>query len=107
MVYGSLDNQVNSSIAQQSTDAPEANLRVALHMPMMVSAIERAGLRIEKVRPSAMGLVHWLLLPVALVFFVLGFLVGPRSRTRNALRHANGWGVLPGGKYLLIVAQKP
>jgi len=107
LVYGSLDNQVNSSIAQQSTDAPEANLRVALHMPMMVSAIERAGLRIEKVRPSAMGLVHWLLLPVALVFFGLGFLVGPRSRARNALRYANGWGVLPGGKYLLIVAQKP
>jgi SAM-dependent methyltransferase len=107
LLYGSIDNQVNSSIAQQSTDAPEANLRVALHVPMMAAAIEKAGLVVEKVAPSAMGVGDWLLSPLALFIRTCGLLVGPRSRKRNALALTNGWGVFPGGKYLLIVARKP
>jgi len=106
LIYGSIDNQVNSSIAQQSTEAPEANLRVALHMPMICNAMERAGLKIESVKPSAMGPAHWILLPISILFRLLGYVVGPRSRGRNWLKHANGWGVLPGGKYVLVVARK-
>src|SRR5262249_36012910 len=67
LVSASIDNQVNSPIAQQPTDAPEANIRLAVHLPLLCNALERAGLTIERIRPSAMGPAHYLLAPLAFV----------------------------------------
>lgn len=106
MVYGSLDNAVNQGACQQSTDIPEANVRVAFLMPSLVLALHEAGFTIERVVGGKRTLSQTLFLPLAWLMAGLGMLAPRRSKQRNALRVANSMAVLGGGNYVVIVARK-
>ena len=106
MVYGSLDNAVNQGACQQSTDIPEANVRVAFLMPSLVLALHEAGFTIERVVGGKRTLSQTLFLPLAWLMAGLGMLAPRRSKQRNALSVANSMAVLGGGNYVVIVARK-
>lgn len=106
MVYGSLDNAVNQGACQQSTNIPEANVRVAFLMPSLVLALHEAGFTIEKVTGGKRTVPQTLLLPIAWLMAALGALAPRRSKQRNALSVANSMAVLGGGNYVVIVARK-
>lgn len=106
LVYGSLDNAVNQGACQQSTDVPEANVRVAFLMPSLVLALKEAGFTIDRVIGGKRTLSQTLFLPLAWVFAALGALAPKKSRQRNALGVANSMAVLGGGNYVVVVARK-
>lgn len=106
LVYGSLDNAVNQGACQQSTDVPEANVRVAFLMPSLVLALKEAGFTIDRVIGGKRTLSQTLFLPLAWVVAALGALAPSRSRARNALGVANSMAVLGGGNYVVVVARK-
>ncbi|HYD01552.1 MAG TPA: methyltransferase domain-containing protein [Phycisphaerales bacterium] len=106
MVYGSLDNAVNTGACQQSTSAPEAHVRVAFLIPSLVPALKEAGFTIERVTGGKRTVPQTLLLPAAWLTAAVGMLVPRRSRDRNALSVNNSMAVLGGGNYVVVVARK-
>jgi SAM-dependent methyltransferase len=107
LFYGSIDNAVNDSQCRQTTDDPEAHVRLPICSPQLFGILESAGLTIEKVVAADVHLGHRLLAPLAWLIRAASLLVGPRSRRRNHICHANGPGLFPGGQYVLVVARKP
>lgn len=107
LFYGSLDNAVNGGHCNQTTDAPEANVRIALHLPFILNQLEGAGLDLISIRPAAIRRVDRLLAPIGLLVRWLSYLVPPSSQRRSRLSWTRGSGVLPGGRYMLLEARRP
>lgn len=107
LVYGSIDNAVNQAHCRQTTDNPEAHVRIAVVYPHLGSALEHAGFRIESIRAADVRFMHRALAPAAWLVRLAALLIGPSSRRKNRVREANGPGLLPGGNYVLITARKP
>ena len=107
LFYGSLDNAVNDAHCNQTIEDPEANVRIALHLPHLLNQLEAAGFEIVSIRPAAVRSVHRLLGPVAMLVRLLSYLVPARSRRRNRLRWTRSRGVLPGGRYFFLEARLP
>jgi SAM-dependent methyltransferase len=107
LFYGSLDNAVNGGHCNQTTDAPEANVRIALHVPFIVNQLEAAGLELISIKPAAVRTVDRLLAPLGLLVRLLSYLVPPSSQRRSRLRWTRCGGVLPGGRYMMLEARKP
>lgn len=107
LFYGSLDNAVNSSHCRQTTDDPEARVRIAIIYPQIAAALQNAGFSVERIRAADVRAGHRLLAPIAWAIRLLAFLIPPGSRRRSSVGATNGRGLFPGGNYVLIVARKP
>lgn len=106
LLYGSLDNAVNDARCNQTTDAPEANVRLATHVPHIINQLEEAGFEMVSIRPAAVRPINRLLTPIAWLLWLVSFLIPPRSWKRSRIHWTRCRGVLPGGRYLLIEARK-
>lgn len=107
LLYGSIDNAVNSAQCAQTTDDPEANVRIAIVYAQIAGMLDAAGFVTEKVAPADVRASHTLLAPLALLLRVLALGAGPKSRRRSRIGETNQWALFPGGNYMLIVARKP
>ena len=107
LFYGSLTNKTNEQRFVQTIEAPEANLRQALFFPQVKHNLLDAGLAIDEVRSTRPRLGAWLLLPLALLIRLIMTVWPVHKRESNCLREMNGFGLLPGGKHLAVVASKP
>ncbi len=107
LLYGSLDNAINGAGCKQTTDAPEANLRYALHYPQLANLLAAAHLEVVDVRAAAKRPEHTLLAPAALFLRAASLLIPPKSRKRSRVGEANQWGLFPGGRYFYVEARRP
>jgi SAM-dependent methyltransferase len=106
LLYGSIDNQINSAACVQTIAEPQAHVRITLHVPQVVNQLEGAGFEVLSIRPAAVKPKHRMLAPVAWLVRLLSWLIPPASRRRNRIRWTRTAGVIPGGRYLLIEALK-
>jgi SAM-dependent methyltransferase len=106
LLYGSIDNGVNSAACDQTIDAPEAHVRIAIHVPQLMNQLLGAGFEVLSIKPAAVKAKHRILAPVAWLLRLFSWLIPPRSQRRNHIRWTRGSGVIPGGRYLLIEALK-
>lgn len=106
LLYGSVDNAVNRSGVRQTISDPEAQVRFNLFYPQLAIQLEDAGFEIVKRRASATRMSHVVLMPLAWVIWLVSWLIPSGSRRRSHVGGANGRGLLPGGRYVLIVARK-
>jgi len=106
LLYGSLDNAVNDPHCNQTIDVPQANVRIALHIPYIVNQLEAAGFELVSIRPAAVRRIDRLLAPFGWLLRWLSYLVPSNSRRRNHIKWTGCSGVLPGGRYMLIEARR-
>lgn len=105
LLYGSLDNAVNAGLCNQSTDAPEANVRVALQLPQVINRLTTAGFEVQSIKPASIRMSHRVLTPLTWILRIASWLLPKKSRKRNHLKWTNCSGVFPGGCYMLIEAR--
>ncbi len=106
LIYGSLDNALNDGGCQQTIDAPEAHVRVALLTPQLIKLLWGAGFQVREVHAAARDGADFLARPAAWAVKLMSFLAPPRSRGRNVLSLANSDAILGGGRYAVITAVK-
>jgi SAM-dependent methyltransferase len=104
LLYGSIDNSLNSGLCAQTTEAPEAHVRVALFLPRIATLLEVNGFNVVGRWASGRSLQNVLLSPIALGVKAAALFVPSKSRRRNHLPLTNSSAVFPGGRYVLLEA---
>ncbi len=106
LLYGSLDNALNSGGCKQTIDNPEAHVRTALLLPQLVNHLRAAGFTPPVLYPAARPRTHVLSVPLTWLVLGASLLVPAKSRERNCLPFTNSASVLGGGRYVVIEATK-
>jgi len=106
LLYGSLDNALNSGGCKQTIDNPEANVRVALMLPQLINHLRAAGFAQPVLYPADRSRTQGLSIPLTWLVAGASLLVPAKSRERNCLPFTNSASVLGGGRYVVIVATK-
>jgi len=106
LFFGSIERALNEGVCQQSTDEPEAHVRVCLLYPQVANLLNQAGFTTVSVQPAAVRLRHRLLTPVAWLLRPAKYLVSSARRGRDHMGATSSNAICPGGRYLFIEALK-
>lgn len=107
LLYGSITNTINEGTFTQTSDDPEAHVRMHLFYPQLAHLLGEAGFQVVDRQSASVKPIHRLLAPLAWLIALATLCIAPRSRARNHVAATRGAAICPGGKYLYLEAVKP
>lgn len=107
LLTGSLDEELDSQDCIQTTDDPEANVRLPLLYPRLKDILEQTGFQIVDVQPAAVAHRDRILAPIAVMVRGASSLIRPfvRPQLRRVLE--NHPAIVAGGSYFFVCVEKP